>query len=409
MADRREMGIDDYKAVLEGWNREVRKDGELFMVNDVPEIVEDYFEHYAEAIQKEKTYGDTWQAGSRAKDSLAKVRSVLVCLGWRDSDIWEMIKWGGTRSIKYKIGGGEVVRTVEGQRTVIGPPNVIHLDCMDRILDWMNGGALVSDVVGFDVDLQGGILNMLMYSDVVTSAEVWINLSRNMGIGYGSEGSRNGYMVGAVRTFMAYNEFDRYIDCKEVGHGSFVFERADEDKVVEGKIGTYEMEIMLKVLKSAFLIKKDRVTLGDLKNRGSMTEVQIQMALYNIVKFEILRGSNWEINNKSRMKKGKKVMEFMVVKNKKESVVNKKKSKILVDFAGKADQKYVMLELLRWQEDESELEVTVGDIYRNVPVRRKVIGEVLEGFGKDGVLGKYGLACDVDMKKRSVVRNIAKV
>ena len=154
-------------------------------------------------------------------------------------------------------------------------------------------------------------------------------------------------------------EFDRYIDCKEVGHGSFVFEKADEDVEVKGELNTYEMEIMLKVLKSAFLIKKVRVTLGDLKNGTVMTEVQIQMALYNIVKFEILRGSNWEIKSKSRMKKGKKVMEFMVVKNRKESAVNKKKSKILVDFAGKADQKYVMLELLRWQEDEGGLEVNV--------------------------------------------------
>ena len=45
----------------------------------------------------------------------------------------------------------------------------------------------------------------------------------------------------------------------------------------------------------------------------------------------------------------------------------------------------------------------------NVSVREKVIGEVLAGFGGDGTLGRYGLACDVDVGRGSVVRNIAKV
>ena len=414
LADKRGMGLSEYKGELEAWSGGIRHGGEMYNVNDVPEVVEEYFECYGEAIQKEKTYGDSWQAGSRAKDSLAKVRSVLICLGWRDSDVWEMVKWGGTRSIKYKIGNGEVVRTVEGQRTVIGPPNVVRLDCLDRVVDWMNGGILVPEVVGFDVDLQSGILNMLMYGDEVTSGDVWVNLSKNMGIGYGSEGSRNGYMVGAINTFMEYNEFDMYIECKDVGDGSFIFKRLTEPKEVvdKGNISTYQMELMLKVLKSAFLIGKGKVTMGDLKGRcGKLGDVEIQLAMYNIVRYDVLRGSNWEIKNKVRVKKGKKVKEFMIEKRKQKSVLGKKRSKIMIDFAGKKNEKDVLLEVLRWQEEGMELEVGVDSIGMNVEADRGIIEKVLSGFGEDGVFGKYGIACNVESDGGGmyVMRNIARV
>jgi hypothetical protein len=144
----------ELKIILKEWATLHSFNGYNIYMPTPPEI-KDYFESYADAIQKEKTFADTWQAVSRAKDPEGKKRSIAYCIGWNYDDVFNLIKWGS--NVKY-LGGDRIALD---QGTLIPPPQALVTNSFEDFTSWMNDGHLLPEYVGFGIDLLAGIMHML--------------------------------------------------------------------------------------------------------------------------------------------------------------------------------------------------------------------------------------------------------
>ena len=414
------LEVDEYKDMIDRWSREFKYEGEMIRCNKIPDIIKNYFGYYADAIQKEKTYCDTWQAGSRAKDSMAQELSMIYCLGWRDDEVWEMLKWGGMKNTKYRVRYGDVVRTSQKQMTVIRPPQVMSIkgEYLDDIVGWLQHGLLIPEVVGFGVDLQSGIMNMLMYEDKVNSEDIWMNLSRNLGVGDDSEDWRNGYLVGVIRAFMKYNAFTGDIGVREMSVGEFEFKRNEErEPEIVKELTLYELEIVVQVLRAMYLVKKNKVTYSDVRNRiGVRRDVygkglgnnEIEMALNLVMGHDLLRGSSWrlEIRHKGDKKR------YRMFKGVEKSVETRRMQKLMMEHGLEYVRRLVIKAVFDWYDGEESLELSPHSLQMLVPgVGGEQIEEVLRFVMEKDVLRDFGLPCEVIEEEVGlcVVRNLARV
>lgn len=415
LADNKGISIEDFKQLVEEWNTKVKHEGEYYYRHeDIPEHLREYFTLYSDAIQKEKTHQDCWQAGSRAKDAWAKDRSILICVGWRDRDIWEMIKWGGVRNIKYKIYAGEVIKVIEGQQSMITPPRVIKLrwweeDIIEDIIFWLNDAELKPKTVGFDIDLQMGIMNMLMYEKEITSDLVWTSLNSNLQIGHGDEDFKNGYFMGSINAFRKFNDFGIHIICEELIDGAFKFSLSETPKPqIKEVINVSELEHILRTLKTAFIIKKRRITIRDLTNfNKNISREDISKSVSQIHEFDLFENSSWKLEfNDSRK-------EFYIKKGHTQSIENALLRNIYVKYGADFAKHLIMKEVLRWYQEDSTLTLIPFEIHeqhRDISTEDMICRKMIEMHSNND-FNEFGVFCTIQKDKHNIklLRNVANI
>ena len=419
LADEKGFTVEEFKNSVREWNIKEKSpfsDEYVYRHNDVPEQLLEYFSLYSDAIQKEKTHQDCWQAGSRAKDAWANDRSILLCIGWRDRDIWEMIKWGGVRNIKYKIYAGEVIKTIEGQQSMITPPRVIKLrwwedEIIEDIIFWLNDAELIPKTVGFDIDLQAGIMNMLMYEEEVTSDVVWTSLNSNLQIGHGDEDWRNGYFLGSINAFRKFNDFGIHTICEELMDGAFKFTLSNTPKPeMKEEINVSELEHILRTLKTAFIIKKDKVTIRDLTNfNKNINRKDIIKSIMQIDEFNLFNNSSWmlEFNNKRK--------EFYIKKEHMQSVENALLRNIYTKYGADFAKHIIMKEVLRWYSEDNTLTIMPFEIHEHHrdKLSEKMICKKMLEMDSANDFTDFGVFCTIDKdkdgKEIKLLRNVANI
>ena len=419
LADDEEITIEEFKKLVNEWNIKEKNPytGEYnYRHNDVPEHLAEYFSLYSDAIQKEKTHQDCWQAGSRAKDAWANDRSILLCIGWRDRDIFEMIKWGGVRNIKYKIYAGEVIKTIEGQQTMITPPRVIKLrwwedDMIEDIIFWLNDAELTPKTVGFDIDLQAGILNMLMYEKEITSDKIWTSMNYNLQVGHGDEDWRNGYFLGSINAFRKFNDFGIHTVCEELMDGAFRFTLSNTPKPeMKEEINVSELEHILRTLKTAFIIKKDKITIRELANfNKNIKKEDIVKSVSQINEFNLFNNSSWRLEfNESRK-------EFFIRKEHTQSIENALLRNIHVKYGADFAKHIIMKEVLRWYSDDNTLTIMPFDIHEQHrdSLSEKMICKKMLEMDSNNDFNEFGVFCTIDKDKKKkdikLLRNVANI
>ena len=419
LADEKGSTIEEFKQSVEEWNIKEKSpftDEYIYRHDNVPEQLSEYFSLYSEAIQKEKTHQDCWQAGSRAKDAWANDRSILLCIGWRDRDVYEMIKWSGVRNIKYKIYAGEVIKTIEGQQTMITPPRVIKLrwwedDIIEDIVFWLNDAELKPKTVGFDIDLQAGILNMLMYEKEITSDVVWTSMNYNLQVGHGDEDFKNGYFMGSINAFRKFNDFGIHTVCEELMDGAFKFSLTNTPKPeMKEEINVSELEHILRTLKTAFIIKKNKVTIRDLTNfNRNISKKDIVKSILQIDEFNLFNNSSWKLEfNDSRK-------EFYIRKEHMQAVENALFRNIHIKYGADFAKHIIMKEVLRWYSEDNTLTIMPFDIHeqhRDSLSENMICRKMLE-MDSDNDFTQFGVFCTIDRNKEGkdikLLRNVANI
>lgn len=404
------ISLEDFKVLVEHWSVKEFLDGEYYYREDnVPEELAEYFALYSETIQKEKTHQDCWQAGSRAKDAWAKDRSLLLCIGWRDRDIWEMIKWGGVRNIKYKIFAGEVIKVIEGQQSMITPPRVIKLrwwedDLIEDIVFWLNDADLIPRTVGFDIDLQAGIMNMLMYEEEITSDVVWTSMDANLQVGHGDEDWKNGYFMGAINAFRKFNDFGVHIVCEEMIDGAFKFSLTDVPKPeVKEEINVLELEMILRTLKTAFIIKKDKITIRDLSNfNRNISRDDIVKSINQVNEFDLFENTTWKLEFHTKRQ------EFFIRKEHMQSVENALLRNIVMKYQGDYAKQDIMKDILHWYSESKELTISPFEIHeehRDNLTEGMICKKMVE-MEKENDFTDFGVFCTIYREEEENKNNI---
>ena len=419
LADDEGITIEEFKQLVNEWNIKEKNpySGDYnYRHDDIPEHLAEYFTLYSDAIQKEKTHQDCWQAGSRAKDAWANDRSILLCIGWRDRDIFEMIKWGGVRNIKYKIYAGEVIKTIEGQQTMITPPRVIKLrwwddEIVEDIIFWLNDAELVPKTVGFDIDLQAGILNMLMYEKEITSDNIWSSMNYNLQVGHGDEDWRNGYFLGSINAFRKFNDFGIHTVCEELMDGAFRFSLSETPKPeIKEEISVSELELILRTLKTAFIIKKNKITIREISNfNKNIKKKDIIKSISQIDEFNLFNNSSWKLEfNESRK-------EFFIRKEHIQSIENALLRNIHVKYGADFAKHIIMKEVLRWYSDDESLTIMPFDIHeqhRDSLSENMICRKMLE-MDSNNDFNEFGVFCTIDKDKKKkdikLLRNVANI
>jgi len=419
LAENKGITVEEFKQLVEEWNSKEKnpyRDEYVYRHEDIPEHLTEYFELYADAIQKEKTNQDCWQAGSRAKDAWGTERSILICIGWRDRDVWEMIKWGGVRNIKYKIYAGEVIKVIEGQQSMITPPKVIKLrwweeDIIEDIVFWLNDAELVPKTVGFDVDLQMGITNMLFYEKEITSDVVWTSLNVNLQIGHGDEDWRNGYFMGSINAFRKFNDFGLHVICEELIDGAFKFTLTSTPKPkIKEEINVVELEMILRTLKTAFIIKKKKISVRDIANfNKNIKREDIVKAISQINELNIFNNSSWEL----KFNEGRK--EFYIKKEHRQSLENALMRNIYVKYGSDFIKHNIMKEVVRWYQEDDTLTLMPFEIHeqhRDKSTENTICRKMLE-MNDNNDFTEFGIFCTIHKDENEntikLLRNVANI
>lgn len=414
MSNRINLSVDEFKNIIENWIKTENYGKFVVRKNKIPPELVNYFDYYSDAIQKERTYMDTWQAASRVKDSKGLNRSTLICLGWRNEEIWEMVKWGSNKSIKYIPYLENAQRVSASQRSLIPPPRVIELEDINDAAEWFAGGEIDDRLVGFDVDLQNGVFNMLIKGrKYVDSEEVWLELSKNLMIGETTENCKNGYLVGTIRAFKRFNDFGEEIDCKEINKGDFEFSFTDMDKKIKSTLTYEELETMSNILKIGYKVKKDKIVYRDVKRYLSNKDDEfIKLCLKKIATLNILKNSTWGIQLNEN------TGNYEIFKNKQDYLTTTQKLGLntvdkshFKDFEKKEILKFVQ----EWYEKSNELDLDVKEIHEYLfNIKLDIIKEKVKEIAKTG-FENFGLDCGIVIQpsgrgeKIKIMRKVAKI
>jgi hypothetical protein len=422
-----ELTTGEFKRKINSWMRKKYNKDKVIMKKTLPLELKTYFEKYAEVIQMEKTYMDTWQAGSRAKDSKGIERCVLLCLGWNTKDIWEMVKWGSNKSVKYIPFRDTLNRTLLNQENIIAPPNAIEIVDYVEIKKWFEGGDIVNDCVGFSDDLDNGIMEMLIRGrKYVTTEEIWMELSKNLPVGNLSEDYTNGYLIGTIRAFLLYNDFGEDIICKENNSSiykftspKYTFTLSKTPKIIKSNHKMYDkfliskyndIRLISEILKTVYRIKKDKVSLSDILNYNKkLSKPEFTMTknpvitikrIYNFMYSKnLLLGTSWKFVD--RMRKGKMI--FDIQKNMKETAYDIIIGTAPVDVKKKLrlkDRKVIEC-IIDWNYNgktnkynynSNYMELTLKDIKRETKLDVEDIKEVIKKFFNENH-NHFGLKC----------------
>lgn len=279
----------------------------------------------------------------------------------------------------------------------------------------MDGGEIDEKFVGFDVDLESGIFNMLMKGrDYVESEEVWLELSKNLMVGETTETHKNGYMVGSVRAFKKFNDFGEDINCKEIAKGDFEFEFIDKEDANKSQITFRELETIIKILRLGFKNKKDKIIYSDARKNISrnVEDSHIKKCLYIIWKKNLLEDSTWEA--KFNMKTGN----VEIVKDAhKEMSISKKISHTKMDFEHikDLDKREILKMILNWYENTSKIDLDVNEIHHRFHhIKITEIKEYIKEMFKNG-FDNLGINCNLIVQpmgrgeKIIIIRAVAKI
>jgi hypothetical protein len=385
-AEKEGMAEDEYRALLEKFKKGIRLSDRTIKIKDVPKELKAILKEMGDTIQHERTYMDTWQAGSRAKDSEGKVRSTLICIGWKHKEIWELVRWGDSETVKYLpvfSDRGSVTRYAVKQEHLIAPPNVLKLiGEYQPIMDWLYGKSVDIKNIGFDIDLYFGIMDMLCRTDEVTSEEVWLELTKNMNIGHYDEDYKNGYMVGSVNAFLVYG-MDGIETIKDSA-SRFIFRRSDCDNNVKRNIEQMQKNYdvlgnTIRFLRDTFKHKKNVVNVSEIVNFNKFDDKEKNEVMEFIIENKILEGSSWKLEGEKITKRVKPHSAEECrkdVKNKKtQLLLTSKLNRIVLDV------------ILGWYNHSNEyilkLKDVKNEVNKTVVVDNKDLREILKKLFPD--------------------------
>ena len=190
---------------------------------------------------------------------------------------------------------------------MIPAPKAITYDKdYSKIDSWMEGNDIEEDCIGFLIDIREGILQMCFRQpdQKISLEEVWLNLDENLQVGYGTPNERNGYLIGTIRTLIACNMFD-YITVTEPSKGNFEFELDLEKspQLPPKKFENLNAELIIRILRLAYMNKKERVTYIDLRRdiwKTTATDNDIKKALKVIERYGFLNFSTWTMKKSNK-------------------------------------------------------------------------------------------------------------
>ena len=242
-----------------------------------------YFEKCSDAIQQSKTYADTWQAASRAKDPKGVEPSIIYCVGWKNTEIIEMAQWGVNlqyrQPLMYNL-------KILNQNTSIPSPKIINYD-LDSMIDWIEGKKINDNFdVGKDIVL--ALISQLLNNFEFDNKYFWRNFQ------HGDADFKNGYLVGATR---ALKNGNYQFEIIETSPGMFKYSLDG----VELKLYPH-CDLIIKVLRAAYESKKDNVTYKEIRAKlsSNVPDADIKEAMELIKSDYLLYGSTWQIEYVSR-------------------------------------------------------------------------------------------------------------
>lgn len=289
---------DKFIKRIQKWENVIYKGDVMFHENGVPEELHEYFRLCSLALRSERIDMDTFQALNRTKDPMGNIRSVVVCLGWNENDVESVLKWGSVDSVCHARIGGNMQRLVDRQNSIISPPQIVEYNKMDELDAWIGKGKLDCKYVGFNNELMNTIrLLAIQWKPVLTSEEIWMNVSKNMKVSELHEDFHNGYFVGSVRACMKYDDVED-MSIQEISEGKFIFHPLSNIQRVTSttKFDTlYNITELLKVVYGIF-VYNNVADFHDIRDnlRGRMDEKTIHDTCMIINEHNFLHGSTWK-------------------------------------------------------------------------------------------------------------------
>jgi len=286
-------------------------------------------------------------------------------------------------------------------------------EIIEDIIFWLNDADLIPRTVGFDIDLQAGIMNMLMYEEEITSDVVWTSMDANLQVGHGDEDWKNGYFMGAINAFRKFNDFGIHIICEEMTDGAFKFKLTDVPKPeIKEEINVLELEMILRTLKTAFIIKKDKVTIRDLSNfNRKISREDIAKSILQINEFKLFENTTWKLEFHTKRK------EYFIKKEHMQSVENALLRNIFMKYKRDYAKRDIMKDVLHWYSESKELTISPFDIHeehRHNLTERIICQKMLE-MDKENDFTDFGVFCtiykeDEDNKNNiKLLRNVANI
>jgi len=306
--------FEEFKDLITDFNQNIaiplRKTNDFYndltIFKDLPPNLTTYFQHFSDSIQKEKTYMDTWQAASRAKNPTGETRSVNVCIGWTESDLHELLQWGSNTSISYSISTHK--RLLKTQRNSIPTPPVISNPDISFIRHWLSGCEIPQSYIGFNESFLAGFRELIIEKERITLEELWSALQHNnLEFSHSSDTFNNGYLIGAVNALLFYDIGDDITVEKVVDSDptSLIFEYTPSSPKPRSKrfsINTSEYLNILEVLRAIHLFSPknptDPITYSDIRNFISKKKIPTSLLheLWEIIIYQdLFAGSTWLI------------------------------------------------------------------------------------------------------------------
>lgn len=300
------VSYDDFTYTINDFNKDLsaplKTDDfykDITIYQDVPEVLTNYFNHLSNSIQKEKVYMDTWQAASRAKNPTGETRSVNICIGWSQSDVYELLQWGSNTSISYTLNNSK--RLLKTQRNAIPIPNVLSNTDTAFIRHWLSGCEIPTSQIGFNENFIEGLRELVIEKESVSLEELWSAVQHNnIDFSHLTDTHTNGYLIGAVNSMLLY-EIGEDIEVLQHTPINYTFSYNPTPTTTRKKkyhINYAEYLNILEILRTIYLFDSETVSYSDIRHNISSKKISTPTLheLWDIIiSNNIFESSTWSI------------------------------------------------------------------------------------------------------------------